>query len=204
MYQQFRAIEGAIGQPHAPRQSRQLVVAKYQERVEWAEQLPFESIIYDKSSSPAAGSIPLPNVGREAHTYAEHVCRNWDRLADITVFSQGNPFAHVGTGFLERAARVPDGAQYVDLVGYLLESHADGLPHHAGLPIAPVWELLFPGEPMPQRFTFGAGAIFAASREAIHRRPLAWWQRLCDFLETDQLQGAWVLERLWPIILGTT
>lgn len=201
---QFRAVEGAIGPPRRPRGSRQVVVAKYQESIDWLAGLDCEAVVYDKSADPARGSIPLPNVGREAHTYAHHICENWDRLPDLTVFSQGNPFVHAGPAFLERVRRLPDGSQFVDLVGHFIGCDPAGLPHHPGLPIAAVWERLLPGELMPELFTFGTGAIFAASREAIRRRPLAWWQALRDFLATDQLEGAWVLERLWPHILGET
>jgi hypothetical protein len=205
--QQFAAIEPSIGSPRAPRQSRQVVVAKYQESIDWVKGLPCEAVVYDKSADPGPGSNPLPNVGREAHTYAHHICENWDRLADLTVFSQGNPFLHTGPAFLERVRRLPDGVQFVDLVGHFIECDRAGLPHHPGLPIAEVWERLFPdidSDWMPARFCFGTGAIFAASREAIQRLPLAWWQGLRDFLATDELEGAWVLERLWPTILGET
>jgi hypothetical protein len=38
--------------------------------------------------------VDLPNVGREADTYLTHIVRNWDRLADTTIFCQGDPFPH--------------------------------------------------------------------------------------------------------------
>jgi hypothetical protein len=34
------------------------------------------------------GSITLPNKGRESHSYLYHIVKNWDQLADRTVFMQ--------------------------------------------------------------------------------------------------------------------
>lgn len=36
----------------------------------------------------------LPNVGREGDTYLHHIITNYHKLADYTIFSQGDPFPH--------------------------------------------------------------------------------------------------------------
>ena len=33
--------------------------------------------------------IPLPNVGRESHTYLTHIVTQYDDLSDYTIFFQG-------------------------------------------------------------------------------------------------------------------
>jgi hypothetical protein len=38
--------------------------------------------------------VPLPNVGRESHTILWHIVTNYDRLANLTVFSQGSAPTH--------------------------------------------------------------------------------------------------------------
>ncbi|CAE8684983.1 unnamed protein product [Polarella glacialis] len=72
----------------------------------WLSQLNSESaydglrfIIYTKGSHDLSDQISqgmlvhrLPNVGRESHTYIQHIVANYDQLAEWTVFSQaGEP-----------------------------------------------------------------------------------------------------------------
>lgn len=83
-----------------------LVVARFDENITWLrtieEELPEVQIwVYDKSSNgPSSDActdaglvramcIPTPNVGLESNTYLKHITSRWDRLADKTVFAQG-------------------------------------------------------------------------------------------------------------------
>lgn len=70
-------------------QSIELVIAKYQEDVSWADSLNplIKKTIYDKGDSKSDNA--LPNVGRESHTYLHHIITQYDNLADLTIFSQG-------------------------------------------------------------------------------------------------------------------
>jgi len=71
----------------------QIVVARYNENLDWL--LPFKdiSIIYNKGNNDITlnrfNSITLPNFGRESHTYLYHIITNYDSLADKTIFFQG-------------------------------------------------------------------------------------------------------------------
>ena len=70
----------------------QIVVARYNENLDWL--LPYSdiSIIYNKGNkniSKAYNVINLPNYGRESHTYLYHIINNYDNLADKTIFFQG-------------------------------------------------------------------------------------------------------------------
>lgn len=80
-----------------------LVIARYQENIEWADQMDsYNVVLYNKSGESVgergiAGQyqeIFLPNVGREAHTYLYHLIHKYEDLAEITVFMQGHPFPH--------------------------------------------------------------------------------------------------------------
>jgi hypothetical protein len=77
-----------------------LVVARYNENVEWTREFP-NKVIYnkgDRATIPADLQeyvIDLPNVGREAHTYLYHIVNNYDRLDDILIFSQGKYADHI-------------------------------------------------------------------------------------------------------------
>lgn len=71
-----------------------IVIAKYQENIEWINDVKgFEITIYDKSKSKNDYK-KLKNIGRESHTYLHHIIENYDNLDDITVFTQGHPFDH--------------------------------------------------------------------------------------------------------------
>lgn len=74
---------------------KQLVLARYKENIDWIKQSNCPSIIiYNKDEMPTFG-VPLPNIGREAHTYIYHIIANYHKLADVTIFSQANPFDHL-------------------------------------------------------------------------------------------------------------
>jgi len=71
--------------------SVEVVVAHYTENLSWTreyERPGVEFTVYSKSMPPPEGSIVLPNVGREAHTFLYHIVRHYHHLADWTVFTQ--------------------------------------------------------------------------------------------------------------------
>jgi hypothetical protein len=72
----------------------ELVVARYNENLDWLSQVShkYNITIYNKGEGDIG--IKLLNVGRESDTYLTHIINNYDNLADITVFCQGNPFDH--------------------------------------------------------------------------------------------------------------
>jgi hypothetical protein len=71
----------------------QIVVSRYNEDITWL--LPFKeiTIIYNKGDNHNLlnkfTTIQLENVGRESHTYLYHIIKNYDNLADKTIFFQG-------------------------------------------------------------------------------------------------------------------
>ncbi len=79
-----------------------LVVARYNESVEWTRDYP-NKIIYNKGDRSTIPEdlhhcvIDIPNVGRETHTILYHIINNYDNLNDITVFSQGKYDDHMTT-----------------------------------------------------------------------------------------------------------
>ena len=74
----------------------ELVIARYNEDISWLSKVKNMKItIYNKGEDNInKKSIKLPNIGRESHTYLTHIIDNYDNLADITIFSQGDPFFH--------------------------------------------------------------------------------------------------------------
>lgn len=74
---------------------KEMVIARYSEDISWAKNYKdYVIICYNKGTTlPDCGNcniIPLKNVGRESHTYIYHIIKNYDNLADVTVFTLGS------------------------------------------------------------------------------------------------------------------
>ncbi len=76
-----------------------LVVARYNEDLEWLREEPFSkyyTIIYnkgvnDKFYKPSNSKIiNLENIGRCDHTYIYHIIKNYNNLANVTIFLPGS------------------------------------------------------------------------------------------------------------------
>ncbi len=75
----------------------ELVIARYNEDVSWTTVIDNPDIvctIYNKGQPIHLRNIQLPNIGRESHTYLHHIIQNYNNLADITVFCQGDSVFH--------------------------------------------------------------------------------------------------------------
>jgi hypothetical protein len=74
--------------------NNQIVIARYNENLEWTKFLKSETIIYNKGSNVGTKhkTIKLPNIGMGGATFWYHIIENYDNLADITLFIQGWPF----------------------------------------------------------------------------------------------------------------
>lgn len=92
----------------------ELVVARYTEDVGWVRDVMplFDRVtIYNKSGKPLSSPhpkaivVPLPNVGRESHTYAHHFEERWDDLCDYVVCCQGGFEDHMSRADFEAMAR---------------------------------------------------------------------------------------------------
>jgi len=203
--------------------SIQAVVARYREDVSWVRELSFPAMVYDKSGS--GQGVPLPNVGREAHTYLTHILRTYPDFPDYTVFVQGDPFRHMaeGAGPRELDALVRDkaakGAGFFGLAWYRIRCDGLGRPHDmrdeskrgrwAGfgkdIPVAALFEILFAAK-APRTFMCGSPAgLFAVSRERILARPPGLYRLALAAVEADPDDAAntgHALERLWQVIFN--
>jgi hypothetical protein len=81
-----------------------IVIARYEEPLDWIMEIPDEYCIYiynkgdailDKKILARAHAVfDRPNVGRESETYLFHMMTTDHYEAQFTVFTQGNPFEH--------------------------------------------------------------------------------------------------------------
>jgi hypothetical protein len=78
--------------------SKQVIICKYRENINWVHQLTCDYLIHNKSGEsldiPNAINIPNYPKGRDAHSIIYHLYHNYDNLADETIFLQDNPFEH--------------------------------------------------------------------------------------------------------------
>lgn len=72
----------------------QIVVARYNENINWLEKFKNITIVYNKGNNDKFindfNVINLPNFGRESHTFLYHIINNYDNLKEYTIFFQGS------------------------------------------------------------------------------------------------------------------
>lgn len=201
----------------------ELVVARHAEDLRWLRRVPppMAVRILNKGKPipgdqlPERASLtqqPLPNVGREAHSYLTHMVERYDSLADVTVFCQGHPFDHA-PDFHARMQALAVGVDMPDpflWYGFLDDTddprgqklfvpwskNPEGKELNTGV----LYERLF-GEPSPPWFHFRGGAQFAVSREGIRSRSLVFYRQVLAEVVADPL-APHSLERFWDRIFG--
>jgi len=101
------------------------VLAQHNEDIAWSDSFANLRTVYCKGADCADGTIRLPNVGREGHTFLKHIVDRYDSLADWTVFSQAEaPTAgYFGAGH-ERRGHMLGGVTFMD---YLKPSPDTGM-----------------------------------------------------------------------------
>lgn len=201
--------------------TKQVVIAKYKERTQWVKKVfsavPF--IIYDKydkSSSHYLPNIPLFPVhafegvkhqktptGRESHTYLYHIIKNYDSLADMTIFLQGHPVEIHSNALCSLKVLFKKDFHQINFLPLnfpLIICDKKASPLHRGLPLERVFKRLFQGE-CPDFFAYSWGAMFCVSKEFIHKKPLNFYKEMMQIVYEEPLSG-YVYERLWPTILS--
>jgi hypothetical protein len=186
--------------------TKELVIARYHEDLGWLEKVRPEVIttIYNKNSDmrphwPVTNWVNLPNEGREAGSYYQHLVDNYETLADLTYFVQGNPFPHAP----RLITQVNDEEQedFWWLSSWHTTDNAGGAPNHCPapghLPVGHIYELIF-GRSTRDNFDFGAGACFAVTRPIIQSKPQEFYAAAlgsCRVLSPHDYP--WAMERLW-------
>ncbi|NCD35421.1 MAG: DUF3431 domain-containing protein [Spartobacteria bacterium] len=198
-----------------------LVVAKYREDVSWVRRLGFQAIIYDKSGLQE--NFPLPNIGRETHTYLYHILHFYPKFPEYTVFLQGNPFDHLCAGMTTESLynlikiEISKKVKFKGLSCYSIRCDELGRPHQLAckggkwsgflndIPVGRVYGQLFSG-PIPSSFHCRAPAgLFLVHSSRILCRPKSFYEKameiiLCD--KDDIMNTGHAFERLWYIIFN--
>ncbi|KIW67683.1 hypothetical protein PV04_06915 [Phialophora macrospora] len=235
-----------------------IVVAHYNESLDWLSSYSNLASVYSKGQpptdpSPYREAKALPNWGRESHTYLHHIVHNYDSLADVTLFLQGNIHdvndgtpAHTDltldeiVGMAKRLTDLPsltasEGVQAQnkpqasilplgkintfsdwDGVKYLpswVERRGKGL-HLSKYTPEQFFNYLINGttdqtDPRwtnpPSEIRWTQGALFAATRQTIQRRPREVYARAYEYfqnLEDVNPEEGHYMERFWLSVLG--
>ena len=190
----------------------ELVVCRCGEDLSWTRNVPrsVAVTIYDKTPPPDLpwpGSVPLPNVGREAHAWLHHLTERYDSLAEQTVFAQGHPFDHAPDmhAVIRRQAAGETPAPDFLWLGFLWETddarghptfvHWSKTPERRELDLQGFFRRLW-GEPAPAQVRYVGGGQFVLSRRAAHRRSREFYEK-ARLLSMQFPDAAHALERTW-------
>lgn len=193
----------------------ELVVARHREPLDWLRRVPdaFRITVYDKSGEPGPpAGRPLPNIGREAHTYLTHLVENYPDFAERTVFCQGHPFDHA-SDFHRILRAIVAGERPVrdfDWIGFLVDTddrRGERLfvpwsknPEGRCLDLDGFHQALL-GTAGPSEYVFVGGGQFSVSRELLLRREAGFYRRALR-LARDFPDAAHCFERCWDRCFG--
>ena len=190
-----------------------IVVAKFNENIDWTKRLNHKVTIYDKSNNPVKGCIPLKNVGREGETFLYHIIHNYHNLDDVTVFLQGNPFEHLQilVGWRSKLteeeidlvinkmnSEIKDNSDFTTFYQVLYNDPEYYYPKYDDFDVERDCKEYF-GEKY-NMFTVSPGAQYIVPKKNILSRPLEFWKKLhADIYDNERLNG-YSLEQLWYLV----
>jgi hypothetical protein len=182
-----------------------IVVARYNENVEWTKQ--FSNVIIYNKGTPLKGDyneIFLENVGRESHTYYKHIYDNYENLSDYTIFLQGNPFDHSPNIISDLNKYVNNTELNIDfefLSDWIVKCNLSGCRYDPTLPLINSYEKIFNEKKEDMAFEFGSGAQFIVSKKKILQKPKEFYLKIIELLNMNR-QQAWVIERFHKLIFN--
>jgi hypothetical protein len=196
------------GKDRQPVHPYSIVVAKFNENIEWTKELGDNVVIYDKSVPP------LKNIGREAETFLRYIIEHYNNLPEYVIFLQGNPYDTMWS-----YTSVKDGLQPPDTACPFVAPWRED-------PIN-IWPetyyyrdyyfLLFGEHYTESTIRFSTGAQWSVPRNCITHRPLDFYKKLHRMISKagnptyedvcarnyDKYSiDAWMLERLWAPIFN--
>ena len=148
------------------------------------------------------------NVGRDVHTFFYHIVNRFNSLSDYTFTSQDYFMDHV-TNYVEIINSGEDYWNEVAVQSFhdywffnnccpLLITDIFGYPNHPDLDIKKYWDELFVKK-CPNLLRFTPAGHFCITKEQIKKRPLSFYKKILNILETDE-SSPWIIERLEPYI----
>jgi hypothetical protein len=210
--------------------SKALVVASTSDQhpteTAWIKQVPREWKVFQYvADKPASKELAVPiNKGNEAMVYLTYIIDHYDHLPDVVFFHHSHAQAwHQEMDSLTEVTKLR--ASYVAKKGFAAARCLRSCENIISLADHSVDFEMFPrvgrevqlsslldefldrsmGEKVPKKLAAPCCAQFAASRDAIRRHDLQWWQALRQWLTDtplDSMNSGRLLEYTWHIWLG--
>jgi hypothetical protein len=194
---------------------KELIISAYDRDYSWINNLDkdIRISVYRKGETVYNNEIAISNnVGRDVHTFFYHILKNYYVLSDYIFTSQDYPFDHVSNYITlingneqlwdEHVILKVDNCWFFnDIDKKCLENNEFGRPHHwEDLNMREVWDQLFKSE-IPKIFRFVAAGHFCISKETIRNRPVEFYEKIVNILETNYY-APWIIERMEPYIFN--
>jgi len=76
--------------------SKKIIISRYKEDISWVNDYDLDHIIYNKGNEIDGNYnvLKMDNIGNNQRDIFHYILNNYDKLEDIMVFVQGNPFDH--------------------------------------------------------------------------------------------------------------
>ncbi len=177
----------------------QIVVARYNENIDWLKSEMSNCIIYNKGASlQLDNEIALKNVGRESDTYLHYIITHYEQLPDVVVFTQARISDHKGKDDVQYLINIKNEALEHSMSQNIMIHHDRGNNIHFdkewnvrkegyflrdnyknNRPISFLhWFTSTLQLPYPNPIYIYHNAIFAVRKENILNKPLEFYQRL--------------------------
>lgn len=160
-------------------QKMTMVVARYNENLDWLKEVPWNYIVYNKGEDLPAwikNEIKLQdNIGREAYAYLTYIVDNYDTLPDYIIFAQGYPFDH-SRDFIKKINDFDGKDDFFSLSDSVCISNLSEM----GLDMAKSVRKLFLDD--IKSFEYPEGAQFILSNKTILFHTKMTYQKIIDFM----------------------
>ncbi len=192
-----------------------VIIARYNEDVNWVNKLTIPYLIYNKGSHIDIEHKNIPNEGREGETYLRYILEHYENLPNYITFCQGNPFAHcdvegrgvrahpgyhVDIDFIQAVNEYQIQNEVCALGHWIVIEDLNGFPHAVGYGMVDMMHSLnIPC--LVENFTFAAGAQYIVSQSHILNKSKKWWEN-CYEKYNNNPRSPWIFERIWPVIFN--
>ena len=198
----------------------QIVVARYNEDISYLSIFKNIIIIYNKGIDNLPfnfTSIKLPNIGRESHTYLYHIIKNYDNLANKTLFIHGNIKDHNTLPLIDyfnKENHFIGNKTFVDINliknyiyhsgKYLKDLNEGKMIKSLYKPIDWIKMIGIDISNEITNFEMVWGANFSVSKELIHKKPKIFYENLIKYVEyhANPEEGHY-FERSWYLIYSS-
>ena len=216
---------------------KEIVVSRYSEKLDWILNIDssVSVVVYNKGEDNLSPEVvsrtnkikSLPNVGREGHTYLTHIIDNYDKLADITFFTQGHPhllgrsiksFLDIKNSHEKRSVMKLQTNK--KSVGHIFYHDNAKPPEHCKLAFTRRWKQTQKSKhtlhdywnthvnytfPLKEQCKFSYNATFSVTKSYIQNYKIPYYEKLKTSLEYHVApEEGHFLERAWGTIFNPT